>query len=53
MATLNLIAKQAPQPIGLAAFAYSLPPAQITINYVHSLPKEANKGDNCSVEING
>lgn len=51
--TLNLIAKQAPQPVGLAALAYSLPPAQITLNYVHSLPAEAPKGENCSVEING
>ncbi|GAA5902968.1 glutamate--tRNA ligase GUS1 [Sporobolomyces salmoneus] len=51
--TLNLIAKQPPQPVGLAAFAYSLPPAQITLNYVHSLPAEAPKGENCSVEING
>jgi hypothetical protein len=50
---LSLIAKQAPQPIGLASLAYSLPPSQITLNYVHSLGQGAPKGDNCSVEIGG
>ncbi|GAA5931087.1 glutamate--tRNA ligase GUS1 [Sporobolomyces koalae] len=49
--TLNLIAKQSPQPVGLAALAYSLP--QISLNYVHSLPPDAPKGDNCSVELDG
>ncbi|GAA5888833.1 hypothetical protein JCM5296_005009 [Sporobolomyces johnsonii] len=52
MATLSLIAKSSPQPLGLAALAYSLPPAQITLDWVHALPADAN-GANCSVEIQG
>ncbi|GAA5955820.1 hypothetical protein JCM3765_001862 [Sporobolomyces pararoseus] len=51
---LNLIAKQPPQPIGLAAFAYSLSPnSQLQLEYVHSLGQDAPKGENCSVDING
>ncbi|KAJ8292069.1 putative glutamate--tRNA ligase, cytoplasmic [Rhodotorula toruloides] len=49
---LRLQAKSSPIPLGLCAFAYSLPPAQIQLEWVHSLPKEAN-GANCQVEING
>ncbi|GAA5920079.1 hypothetical protein JCM1841_004082 [Sporobolomyces salmonicolor] len=52
MATLSLIAKTSPQPLGLAAFAYSLAPSQITLHWVHSLPADAN-GANCSVDIQG
>lgn len=51
---LKLIAKQPPQPIGLAAFAYSLSPnSQLQLDYVHSLGQDAPKGENCSLEING
>ncbi|GAA5989864.1 hypothetical protein JCM10908_002354 [Rhodotorula pacifica] len=46
--TVRVIAKSSPQPIGLVAVCHSLPPAQVSLEYVHSLP---NKDANCSVQI--
>ncbi|GAA6011598.1 hypothetical protein JCM10207_002674 [Rhodosporidiobolus poonsookiae] len=53
MVVLKLQARSSPQPLGLAAAAYSLPPSALTLEWVHSFPAEAPKGTNCSVEING
>ncbi|GAA5827708.1 hypothetical protein JCM11251_001799 [Rhodosporidiobolus azoricus] len=54
MPTLQLIAKSSPAPFGLAALAYSLPPAaNLSLEWVHSLPADAPKGTNCALEADG
>lgn len=49
---LRVQAKSSPQPIAVVAFAYSLPPSTLDLEWVHSLPAEA-KGANCQLDING
>ncbi|BGP19968.1 hypothetical protein JCM10213_006745 [Rhodosporidiobolus nylandii] len=49
--TLRLQAKSSPAPVGLAALAFALPPAQINLEWVHSFPADAPKGTSCSVEV--
>ncbi|KWU44321.1 glutamyl-tRNA synthetase [Rhodotorula sp. JG-1b] len=44
--TVRVIAKSSPQPIGLVAACLSLPPASLTLEYVHALDQ---KDANCSV----
>ncbi|TNY17169.1 glutamate-tRNA ligase [Rhodotorula diobovata] len=44
--------RRSPQPIAVVAFAYSLPPSTLDLEWVHSLPAEA-KGANCQLDING
>ncbi|GAA5973550.1 hypothetical protein JCM11641_007114 [Rhodosporidiobolus odoratus] len=51
--TLRLQAKSSPAPIGLAALAFSLPPAQINLEWVHAFPNDAPNGINSSVQIDG
>ncbi|KPV71920.1 uncharacterized protein RHOBADRAFT_56299 [Rhodotorula graminis WP1] len=48
---LRVQAKSSPQPIAVVAFAYSLPPAALKLEWVHSLPADAN-GANCQLDIN-
>jgi len=49
---LRVQAKSSPQPIAVVAFAYSLPPAALQLEWVHSLPADA-QGANCQLDING
>ncbi|GJN93940.1 hypothetical protein Rhopal_006999-T1 [Rhodotorula paludigena] len=51
---LRVQAKSQPQPLGLVAFAYSLPPAALSLEWVHSLqlPPDAPAA-NCQLDING
>ncbi|GAA5862679.1 hypothetical protein JCM3774_001883 [Rhodotorula dairenensis] len=47
-ATVRVIAKSSPQPIGLVAVCAALPPAQVAVEYVHALDGQP-KDVNCSV----
>ncbi|GAA5858656.1 hypothetical protein JCM8547_001408 [Rhodosporidiobolus lusitaniae] len=51
--TLRVQAKTSPAPYGLVALAYSLPPAQLHLDYVHSFPTDAPKGTAVSFEAGG
>lgn len=49
--TVRVIAKSTPLPIGLVACVYSLPPALVKLEFVHSL--DSTTDANCSVQLAG